>query len=462
MEIILIEIPMIDLFANTFNMVEIFARGGGGGSSSGGGGGSSGGGGGGIAVIGYIPMHVIGAFIRKKMVNKPYWWLGQAIGWFVCTVFCFLCILLGSIGFLIALGAIFGTTAGLYSVFSKIKRNKKVTQKLYVAAEHDVTWDEQAILMRTTRIFEAYQEDWTTKNWQNMKNYMTPMYYQHASLLIAALTQMNRTNTVQYPTIREIAIVDLADDADNTKDTVTVGITAEANDMLYDDLTNEQLYQDKSQFTEYWTLKRHENTWYLDKIEQATQARWKTDSRLEELAQTNGFFYSLDMGWLFIPKRGELFGKAKFGVSDINNHIIGVYNNNYLLQLYTYDPVPRSSGSYLIAQTNVPKQYGNIVVRRKSWKNFFKPKGLRQISMEWGDFNKKYDVFASSIEGATSFELLHPAFMEKLEALPFEVNIEVVDNVVYLYSAQLTEKNPPASYYKMLEILQEAYKQMRM
>jgi hypothetical protein len=52
--------------------------------------------------------------------------------------------------------------------------------------------------------------------------------------------------------------------------------------------------------------------------------------------------------------------------------------------------------------------------------------------------------------------------MEKLEALPFEVSIEVVDNVVYLYSVQLTEKNPAVSYQRMLEILQEAYKQMKL
>ena len=451
---------MFDLLASSFEMIETFARAGGGGSSSGSGGGS-GGGGGGIAIIGYIPMHLVGAFIRNKTVNKPHWLLGQVIGWIVCSVFCFLCILLGSIGFVIAIGATFGMAAGLYSWVSKIRRNKKVTQKLYAASELDASWDEQAILMRTTSIFQAYQEDWTNKNWRNMEQYMTPAYYAHAQLMVAALMQLNRTNTVQYPTVREIAIVDLTDDADNTRDTVTVGITADANDMLYDDLTNELLYQDKSEFTEYWTLKRQNDTWYLDKIEQATRANWKADSNLEAFANANGFFYSLDMGWLFIPKRGQLFGKAKFGVSDINNHVIGIYNE-YLLQLYTYDPVPRSSGSYLIAQTSVPKQYGNIIVRRKSWMNFTKPQGLRQISMEWGDFNKKYEVFASSAEGPTSFELLHPVFMEKLEALPFAVNIEVVDNVVYLYSSQRTEKNSADKYQVMLDILREAYRQMRM
>jgi hypothetical protein len=407
-------------------------------------------------------MHLVGARLRQRMFNTPFWWLGQAIGWVVCVAFCLLFTFLGTFGVLIALGALLGLPAGLYSWISVLKKPKKVAKKLEAAATLDVAWDEKAILLRAARIFEAYQEDWSAKNWQNMKRYMTPTYYQHASLMIAALTQMWRTNQVNSPAIDEMAIMDLTDSQDNAQDTVTVGITAHADDVLIDDSTRDQLYRDKSKFTEYWTLKRIDDKWYLDKIEQATKASWTADRELQNLAKTNGFFYSLDMGWLFIPKRGQLFGKAKFGVSDINNHIIGVYNNAYLLQLYTYDPVPNSSGSYLIAQTNVPKQYGNIIVRRKSWKNLWGPRGLRKISTEWGDFNKKYEVFASSAEGATSFELLHPSFMEKLEALPFEVNIEVVDNVVYLYSVQLIEKNAPASYERMLEILQEAYKQMKM
>jgi hypothetical protein len=83
--------------------------------------------------------------------------------------------------------------------------------------------------------------------------------------------------------------------------------------------------------------------------------------------------------------------------------------------------------------------------------------------MESGDFNKRYYVFASDSEAVTSFELLHPAFMEKLAALPFEVSIEVVDNIVYLYTPlQKGSTNRIEQYEIMLGILMEAYKQMRM
>lgn len=442
--------------------LELLARGGGGGSSSGGGGSGSGGGEGFIFALGYVPMHFIGALIRKKQINGLLWMLSQIVAWVVCLAFCWFLLQFGVLGFFVAIGAVAGMGAGLYSWFSKLKRNKKVAAQLKKSASLDPAWSEEAILQRTKEMFLQYQADWSRRDWQAMGQYMTPAYAQHAALLTAVLRQSKRINTVQNPTIDQIMIVEARDSNDDANDTVTVGITAHSQDILIDEETNKPIFTDRSQFTEYWHLRRSGNAWLLDGIEQATQADWKGDNSLKEFSQRKGYFYSLDMGWLFIPMRGSLFGRARFGVSDINNHIVGIYNNSYLLQLYTYTPVRSGNGDFLIAQTNVPKSYGNIVVRRKKWTNLTKPKGLQKITMEWGDFNKKYEVFATSYEGATSFELLHPAFMEKLEALPLEVNIEVVDNVVYLYSPQKDSANALRKYEIMLDILQEAYKQMKM
>ena len=86
----------------------------------------------------------------------------------------------------------------------------------------------------------------------------------------------------------------------------------------------------------------------------------------------------------------------------------------------------------------------------------------QKVETEWGQFNEKYEVWATVPELATSFELLHPAFMEKLEALPFELNIEVVDNVLYLYSADSSIGINDANYSVMLQIINEAFKQMKM
>lgn len=437
--------------------LDLFARAGGGGSSSGGDGGGI------IALVGYLPMHFIGARLRRHGYNHEFWLVFQVFGWLIGVAYALaLTVFLGFLGFLMAVGAILGTGAGLYNWFSVLKKSKKVTQELQVAARQDKVWNEADILARAQQVFGQYQADWSARNWQNMAGYMTPEYHRHASLMVAALLQAHRLNLVNQPQIQQMVITDMYDSTVSSQDMVTVGLTAQADDHLVDDRDSKQLFRDRSPFTEFWRFKRSGEVWLLDGIQQATAAGWKTDGQLAAFASDHGYFYSLDWGWLLLPRRGRLFGKAKFGTSDINNHVIGIYNQNYLLQLYTYDPVPKNAGSYLIAQTNVPKTCGDIVVRHKKWHNWLAPRGLKKVSMEWGDFNKKYQVYASDSEQVTSFELLHPAFMEKLEALPFEVNLEVVDNVVYLYAPQRQNRVSADRYAAMLEILQEAYKQMKL
>lgn len=447
----------IGILSSLLPSVELFARAGGGGSSSGGGGG-------GVLIyfVSYAPMHFVGAWLRKKLFKSSAWLAAQIIGWVIAGIFAGLWLFLGSLGLLIAGCAIAGMGAGLYNWFSKLRQSKRVAENLKKAAQLDPTWNESAILARASEVFTRYQQDWSNRTWENFKSYMTTRYNQHSSLMIAALYQAGRINEVKNPVIDESMIVDLTDTENDDQDTVTVGITAHADDILKEESTGVVLFEDKRPFTEYWTFKRSGSTWLLDSIRQATQNRMAFDAEINAFAHDHGFYYSLDWGWLLIPKRGQLFGRAKFGTSDINNHVIGMYKN-YLLQLYTYDPLPNNAGSYLIAQTNVPKQYGNIIVRRKKFSNLLKPiRGFNKISMEWVDFNKKYEVYATDEEQVTSFELLHPAFMEKLEGLPFEVNIEVVDNVVYLYAERKNEKNHISEYETMLDILGEAYKQMEL
>ena len=91
-------------------------------------------------------------------------------------------------------------------------------------------------------------------------------------------------------------------------------------------------------------------------------------------------------------------------------------------------------------------------------------RGLQKVSMEWGQFNSRYEVYATSAEQATSFELLNPLYMQKLQALNFEVNMEVVDNILYLYTAikyDATTSNL-TEYQTMLDLLKEAFEQMKM
>jgi hypothetical protein len=58
---------------------------------------------------------------------------------------------------------------------------------------------------------------------------------------------------------------------------------------------------------------------------------------------------------------------------------------------------------------------------------------------------------------ATTFELLHPAYMAKLIDVNEDIGIEVVDNVLYLYAVgNVTE------YEVLYGLLIDAFEQMKM
>ena len=69
-------------------------------------------------------------------------------------------------------------------------------------------------------------------------------------------------------------------------------------------------------------------------------------------------------------------------------------------------------------------------------------------------------MYASNAEQATSFELLNPTYREQLAALPFAVTIEVVDNVIYLYTDE--RGTDVATYGIMLDLVHKAFKELRL
>ncbi|RWZ82041.1 MAG: DUF3137 domain-containing protein [Candidatus Chaera renei] len=445
-------------------------------AQAGGGGSSSDSGGSGVFLLGYVPMHAVGYAIRRKTRNNiALWYSGQLLGWALAAVYTVFWIILGvssrrsSNRFLLWSAAALvplGMGVGLYaSLFNQSKKTKKTLQW---AASQDGAWKETGLLERAREVFERYQQDWSNYNTEAMKSYMTSGYQYHASLMVYAMYLAARRNLVKNPVIEEISVVDATDAADNVKDQFKVAIGARAENTLIDTRDNSVLFVDKSRFVEFWTFQRSGNQWMLGGVEPATQAQEMRDKAVEQFAISQNFYYSLDWGRLLLPRRSQLFKSGKFRYSDVNNHVIGMYKN-CLVQFYTYIPDRRSrydSDGYVIAQAALPKTYGNIFVRRKKkwWlRSFGFVKGLRKITLEWREFNDKYDVYASDAEKVTSLELLHPAFMEKLEALPFTVNIEVADNTVYLFAeAGATSKVKPTPYPVMMDILKEAFSEMKL
>jgi len=339
------------------------------------------------------------------------------------------------------------------------KRRKKLEE----ASLKDPTWSD--LPEKSEEIFRRHQIDWQDSNLSSMKKYMTPAYYAHTELMVEALHLLQRQNRVEVMNmgVRKPYVLEMQDSDQNEQDTVSVYIPSYVKDEIYDTEKLKTLYTTKTHVSQIYNFTRSGNDWLISSITQPT-ARLSSDiESLKLLAKNKGYFYSPDWGYLLIPVRGVLFSGASFGVSDINNHVIGKYED-VLFQVYSFARRPRNGlDDYIIAQVAIPKRYGDIVVRKKRSRLLGGIRGLTRVEMEWGEFNSRYDVFATSPEQATSFELLHPAYMSKLRDLSFEVNIEVVDNVVYLYSPVKNNKTSKSEIYEtMLELLEEAFRQMRL
>lgn len=438
--------------------VEFFARGGGGGSSSGGGGG----GGSLILLLGYAPSHYVAAQAQRRIPKAIAYSVGLIFGVVYAVVLAIL--FRGTFyGLLMPVLSVVGGFAGAFGWFDNIlKKAKRAKVSLKNAAAMDSSWDEASLVEYTTKVFYAYQNDWSNFNLAGIQNYTTSRYFLHIQLMMTALRNMGRQNIVENPKLISLSIVEAVDMPSDNQDYFVVQVVASARDRLFDHATNQDIYVDGSQFVEYWQFNRENKQWKLSGISQSTEEPLMLVQQLEAFAASNSMFYSPDWGWLLLPQRGQLFGSANFKKSDINNHVIGMYNN-ILTEIYTYIPVTASSKTlqgYTIAQAVLPKTYGNIVVKQKAKFRIFgrgKVKGLNKVTLEWPDFNKRYDVYASDIEQVTAFELLHPVYMEKLFALGYAVNIEVVDNVLYLYS-----EDKLATYDSMLSLLKDAFKEMRL
>ena len=466
---------LFDVVAIGLSFTHSLAMAGGGGSGGGGGGGGSssdsGSGGGGFLIfVGYFPLHFIGVAIRKLFGYDPK--VARIVGIVITTILAVaamwgLILGLGGLGVWVGIQIVFGMYVGVWSGVANwwgqigaLAQKAKKDQEL--AAAKDSAWDMNAISSTVHSTFTRYEADWSKNDASLMNEYLTPEYYQHNVLMVQALKDMKRQNIVGNPQISSLTLLEVEDVPDNDDDRFVIAVKGTADDQLVDMTDNKLLFrQNPNNFTEYWQFARHGDNWLLDGIGQPTADPYMRNNELAAFAKKYGYFYSLDWGWLLLPRRGQLFGRGRFGVSDINNHVIGAYNN-IVIQLYNYRENPNNSSTpnHLIAQAALPKSYGDIVVRYKRAMQLG-IRGLTRVSMEWGDFNKKFEVWASDLERVTSFELLNPTFMEKLAAVPFKVNIEVVDNVVYLYSADAAA-NTSENYELLLALLREAFNEMRL
>ncbi len=445
-----------------FNLLELIARAGGGGSSS-----SSGGSGGDfIGLIGYAAGHYPAAFVKKRFKHTiPAIAAGgvgtvAATGLFVAGRLYFTAVIIFIAG---CIGA-YGGATGLLGKFAK--RSKEAQARLQKAAASDPMWNEDTIKKTASDTFVRFQYDWANFNGQGMAQYLAPRYLAHVQLMLYALAQMGRRNVLWPYKITAMELIDVSDKDNNTEDRMTVAIAASGTDKLVDTTTNTDLATDNSDFAEVWQFVRHERTWLLESITPSTTSDIGRNSTLEQFAAANSMYYSPDWGRLLLPRRGRIFSTVAMSVADVNDHVIGYWQGNLLVQMYSYSP-GQGKPYYMVGQLTLPKTYTGIMILRKDdfgskLGNIFNsaPSGYQKMSYEWVDFNRNYVVYAAEPDRVASFELLNPGFMAYLYDQKLKIDIEVVDNVVYLYSSN--SARTMAEYGGMLEVLKRAYKELKL
>lgn len=436
------------------------ARAGGGGS---GGSGGSGGADGGLFVIPALFATGAASYVRKRTRSKA---VGLSVGVAAGSVAALPYLLGGGFIFFLALASgVAGAIAG--ALVDKIGRFRGRAQRAQIAVRHaaasDPAWDQEALLSYATSVFRRFQYDWQRMDLSSIQQYTTPEYAKHVGLMLYAMQQMGRVNELSDVTISEALITGAHDAADNSKDRVNVAFVASMRDQLKDRATNTALRVDHEEFGEQWNFVRSERGWLLDGIDQGTEDPTQLMASLRQFARQHAMYYSPDWGRLLLPTRGQLFRKG-YTKGDVNNHVIGFWTGKLLVQLYTYVAGDDNNTTrYLVGQVTLPKSYGGILVERKDgWFSgrLFAPRGYAKVQLEWPDFHRRYTVYATDENRVTSFELLNPGFMAWLYDRNLKVNIEVVDNVVYLYAKLRATSQLPREYAEMMEVLRRAHKEL--
>lgn len=364
--------------------------------------------------------------------------------------------------------AIFAICIPIMIVDEKIRERRNHKKRLKEqrelnAIDQNRTEREKWIHREAEQIFAQYQQDWSDYNLENIQKYTTDKYYQHASLMLDAIDKMNRRNVVSNLSITRTILCTPINDETTLPTMVQLMFRFGGTDSLEAVDTKHLIYSNNARgIVEYWDFIYDGESLKLNGITQSTESTPHLVESIAEFAKDNNLFYSPDWGRLALPTRGLIFNGYDVLVNaDVNNHVVGRWNN-CLVQIYTYSAIPGNPNSYyIVGQISVPKSYEGVIIEAKKAKlKMEKPKDYNKFEMEWGDFNRHYDVFAASKDALPAFELLNPAFMERLYERNLPYNLEVKDNIIYVFAK--VKKARKEDYAELLNILSEAFNELKM
>ncbi|MET1033588.1 MAG: hypothetical protein ABWX94_03740, partial [Candidatus Saccharimonadales bacterium] len=321
-------------------------------------------------------------------------------------------------------------------------------------------------------IFWKYKQNWNDQAFSGLKTYATDNFYKQTEYLQAALRSIGRTFTLDDIDLKHFDPYNVKDKVGTAEDTLLFQVSYEATLTLNED--DVEIAQRRHLFYEFWYFVRSGNDWRLDQMASRESGIGGEDKRLANFATEHDLVRTFPPLGVLLPRTGALFeGRSslvggtlkewldfQFNVQPgevdntigVQDHYVGKWRGA-VVQLYTYianNSFSSTFGYVPVAQISLPKDYGHIVVRPKSLVSKFDlDPSYEQMSLEWPDFNKRYDVFATDKDLLASLELINPDFMAFLyDHLP-SACLEVQGSNVYIY-AVATEKPPTEQVFEGL------------
>jgi hypothetical protein len=340
------------------------------------------------------------------------------------------------------------TTAIIFGIISIIVfLNRHFSKKQKQKVENQIVARKGINLIEIDRhifsTFLRFQKDWGDFNIDSIKTYLSEDYFKKVELQLEIIKKAHRINEMKNVKIQDVYFVrNQYERGDVNK--FSVSITAQAEDNLINADTGELISKDNSHFTEIWHFKKEGKEWKLDGIFQEQFALSRAQYILSVFAFNNNSFYDSNFGLLSLPDKGSIFNKKEFGRANVTNHVAGRYNNESF-EIYHFQ---NSAGkTFLVSQVYIDTPYEHLVVKKKgNTKNL--PTDIELADVDNWKIAQKYSVYMSPSSYDIEVPILNSQFMKRLETLPKDFTIEILDSYIVCY----TKESRATTYEEMFDI----------
>ncbi|WP_104814146.1 TIM44-like domain-containing protein [Kitasatospora sp. MMS16-BH015] len=153
------------------------------------------------------------------------------------------------------------------------ERATHIQARVDALADTDPTFDRAALEHRMAQLYTDAQRAWTAHDQAALHDILSPALYTKWTEELDDYASRGETNIVEILTGPDVELVNVANRAGETNDTVTFRITATLTDYVRRaDGTHATRKDDSTRPVEYWTLRKNQaGTWTVSSVEQAAE-----------------------------------------------------------------------------------------------------------------------------------------------------------------------------------------------